>query len=189
MKELRKVVANADVVLEVLDARDPMGRRCADIEDSVASNPLLLAGAQQDRSGAHDVLEDGHDTCARSFHAALQGQHAGGFLQPVGRAAARQRNRSAPRQWALNHLCRCSRTIAAAAVTRARARVAAAAASWARRRRHRLPQRGQEQPHQLASDACRRRICHAGVHALDAGGCARPQDPPAGLTGRGIRRR
>ena len=38
MKELRKVVENADVILEVLDARDPMGCRCADIEDSIAAS-------------------------------------------------------------------------------------------------------------------------------------------------------
>jgi len=59
MKELRKVVENADVILEVLDARDPMGCRCADIEDAIASNPskkLVLIINKIDLV-PHDVLE------------------------------------------------------------------------------------------------------------------------------------
>lgn len=32
MKELREVVENSDIILEVLDARDPLGCRCNEIE-------------------------------------------------------------------------------------------------------------------------------------------------------------
>lgn len=32
MKELREVVENSDIIIEVLDARDPMGCRCKEIE-------------------------------------------------------------------------------------------------------------------------------------------------------------
>ena len=32
MKELRDVIDNSDIIIEVLDARDPMGCRCRDIE-------------------------------------------------------------------------------------------------------------------------------------------------------------
>ena len=59
MKELRKVVENADVILEVLDARDPMGCRCADIEDAIAANPskkLVLIINKIDLV-PHEVLE------------------------------------------------------------------------------------------------------------------------------------
>jgi len=39
-KEFKKVVASADVVLQVLDARDPLGCRCADVERYIRSvNP------------------------------------------------------------------------------------------------------------------------------------------------------
>merc|ERR1719361_1729183 len=38
-KEFSKVVESADVVLEVLDARDPLGSRCVEMEDAIrASN-------------------------------------------------------------------------------------------------------------------------------------------------------
>ncbi|KAL4102998.1 hypothetical protein PRIC1_006738 [Phytophthora ramorum] len=37
MKELRKVVDKADVVLEVLDARDPMGCRTLEMEDAIGN--------------------------------------------------------------------------------------------------------------------------------------------------------
>lgn len=37
MAELRKVIEQADVLLEVLDARDPMGCRSKQIEDEVRS--------------------------------------------------------------------------------------------------------------------------------------------------------
>jgi len=35
MKELRDVIDNSDIIIEVLDARDPMGCRCRDIEGEV----------------------------------------------------------------------------------------------------------------------------------------------------------
>ncbi len=38
-REFRKVVDAADVVLQVLDARDPTGSRCTEIEQMVQSNP------------------------------------------------------------------------------------------------------------------------------------------------------
>ncbi|OWF35042.1 guanine nucleotide-binding protein-like 3 homolog [Mizuhopecten yessoensis] len=37
-KEFRKVVDVADVVLEVLDARDPLGSRCAEMEEAIISS-------------------------------------------------------------------------------------------------------------------------------------------------------
>lgn len=39
MKELRKVVDRADVVLEVLDARDPIGCRALEMEDAICRRP------------------------------------------------------------------------------------------------------------------------------------------------------
>ena len=35
MKELNEVLENADIILEVLDARDPMGGRCRDLEGTI----------------------------------------------------------------------------------------------------------------------------------------------------------
>lgn len=33
--EFKKVVESADVIIEVLDARDPMGCRCPDVENMI----------------------------------------------------------------------------------------------------------------------------------------------------------
>lgn len=40
MKELRNVIDTADIILEVLDARDPLGCRCKELEAEVLGTGL-----------------------------------------------------------------------------------------------------------------------------------------------------
>eukprot|EP00611_Tribonema_gayanum_P023130 TRINITY_DN4809_c0_g1_i4.p1 TRINITY_DN4809_c0_g1~~TRINITY_DN4809_c0_g1_i4.p1 ORF type:complete len:676 (-),score=242.98 TRINITY_DN4809_c0_g1_i4:144-2111(-) len=89
LRELRKVVDHSDVVLQVLDARDPLGSRASAVEEAVLSRPgkkLVLVLNKVDLVPKEvvaqwlKVLREDHPTVA--FKASTQG--GGGSRQQVG---------------------------------------------------------------------------------------------------------